>query len=42
MGFWDLIMAEFNIELGEGAVKFLKKKKKKKESDATITWELDI
>jgi len=35
-------MSEFNISLGEGAVKFLKKKKKKKESNATITWELDV
>ena len=36
------MMSEFNIAMGEGTVKFLKKKKKKKESDATITWELDV
>jgi len=35
-------MSEFNISMGEGTVKFLKKKKKKKPSDATITWELDV
>lgn len=35
-------MDEFNINLGEGSVKFLKKKKKGKKADATITWELDI